>query len=317
MKAIKIAMSGFFDDQIKDLSKKFPTVEFCSVANEDVAINNPDALISWTQAPTAVVDMFQPDVLAKYSSLKWVHVSSAGIDNYLPFLPNVGFTFTCGKVIQGTNVGDHGMALLLALTRRLPWFIRGVNKQDVPRPTELRRKRALIIGFGGVGLGLAERCAAFGMQIDIVTETCPPLFSFIDNVYYQDQLLEALPEADVVFIAAPGTPITYKMINDEALAAMKDTAYLINVSRGTIVDLDALVRTLNEGRLEAVGLDVTDPEPLPEDHPVRDFERVLITPHAAGMTTTLSRRLELVDTNIHRFVNQLPLINVVDKSLGF
>jgi len=315
---LKIALCSFWDTQEEDLSKLFPDIEFLSVENKDIANVNPDALVSMGQTSRALDEVFSnPETIEKCSSLKWVHVSSAGIDDYSSYLDNVDFTFTCGKVIQGPNVGDHGMALLLALTRRLAWYIKGVAKQDAPRPTELRNKRALVIGSGGIGLTIAERCSAFGMKIDLVTELMPPLVSFVDRIFYGDQLMDALPDADVVFSALPETARTYHLLDAEAFAAMKKSAYFINISRGTVVDIDGLTGALEAGRFEGVGLDVTDPEPLPDDHPIRKFDRVLITPHAAGMSTTVERRFELIHANIRRFLSGNPLINVVDKSLGF
>ncbi len=318
MNQLKIALCSFWDKQEEDLAKQFPDIEFLSIDDRNIAEVNPDALLSMGQTSRALDDVFSnPETKKKCSALKWVHVSSAGIDDYSAYLDNVDFTFTCGKIIQGPNVGDHGMALLLALSRRLAWYMNGVAKQDAPRPTELRGKRALVIGSGGIGLTIAERCSAFGMKIDLVTEVMPPLVSFVDRVFYGDQLLEALPDADVVFSAIPETPQTYQMLNTEVFVAMKESAYFINVSRGTVVDIEALTNALEAGQFEGVGLDVTDPEPLPDDHRIRKIDRVLITPHAAGMSTTVERRIELIHSNIRRFLSGNPLINVVDKSLGF
>lgn len=310
-----IALAGFRDAQIATLAQKFLAARFVAVDDKDVADANPDALVSLTE--TALDALFVPKTLERCSSLKWVHASSAGIDNYLPHLHKVGFTLTCGKVIQGPNVADHALALLLALTRRLPWYIRGAEKAETPRPTELYRKRALVVGFGGIGMSIAERCAAFGMRVDCVTETLMPMLSFVEKVYLRDQLLDALPTADVVFVSLPATPASHGIFNDAAFAAMKKDAYLVNTSRGTVIDTEALVRALNAERLEGVGLDVTEPEPLPGNHALRAFDRVIVTPHVAGMTTTVERRFELVETNIRRFLDDLPLINVVDPELGF
>lgn len=311
----KIGLAGFWENQIADMKTRFPHADFVAVEGTNVGSLGLDALVAITQ--DALDALFKPEVLDKCKALKWVHASSAGIDDYLPHLPDSGFTLTCGKIIQGPNVADHGMALLLALTRRLPWLIRGVERSAIPRPTELRGKRALIIGLGGIGMSLAERCRAFGMRVDAVTENLMPLVSFVDRVFLSDELSVALADADVVFIAAPETPASRRLINRDALAAMKDSAYLINVSRGAIVDLDALIETLEKGRLEAVGLDVTDPEPLPANHPIFGFDRVLITPHYAGITTQHTRRFDLIYTNVRRFLAGLPLVNVVDKHLGY
>lgn len=310
----KILLNGFWDNQVADLARRFPAVDFVA-AEGDLAGHRADALVSLTQS--ALDELFRPDVLDRCDSLRWVHASQAGIDDYLPHLPGIRFTFTCGKVICGPNVADHGMALLLALTRRLPWVLKGVPPGKAPRPTELYGKRAVVVGLGGIGMLLAERCAAFGMGVEAVTQVLMPMVSFIGRVWRPDQLLDALAGADVVLVAAPGTHAAKGLIGRDALAAMKDDAYLINVSRGTLVDIDALTEAVAAGRLAGVGLDVTDPEPLPDDHPLFKAERVLVTPHYAGMTTSHARRFELIEHNIHLFLRGEPLLNVVDPKLGY
>jgi len=310
-----ILLAGFWENQVADMRERFPDADFKAVENENISEYSADALVSLTQ--TALDSLFTPSVLERCGSLRWVHASSAGIDEYLPHLDDTPFVLTCGRILQGPPVADHAMALLLALTRRLPWAIRGVGPADMPRPTELNGKQALVIGLGGIGMGIAERAAAFGMRVNAVTENNAPILSFVDNMYFSEHLVDCLPTADVVFISAPLTPVTHKTFSTAAFAAMKDTAYLINVSRGPIVDTDALVAALDADRFEGVGFDVTDPEPLPDDHPLKAFERVLITPHYAGTTTNHQRRFELIDTNIRRFINGHPLVNTVDKTLGF
>ena len=315
MSKFVILLSGFRSPQISGLCDLFPEVEFRPFEEDGLPEGHADALVSLTQ--DALDAVFRPEVLDRCPGLRWVHASSAGIDDYLPYLSDVSFTLTCGKILQGPAVADHAMTLLLALTRRLPWILRGKRPAEMPRPTELRGKKALVIGYGGIGMGIAERAAAFGMRVNCVTEINMPLVSFVDHVYFAHEFLEAVPEADVVLVAAPLTKISRAMLDREALSRMKQTAYLINVSRGPIIDTDALVEELRRGRFEGVGLDVTDPEPLPDHHPLRQFDRVLITPHYAGTTTTLQRRFELIETNLRRFIDGRPLINVVDKKLGF
>jgi len=315
MARAKILLSGFWDNQVADLSSRFANVTFVPVNNDALAGHNADALVSLTQS--ALDTLFLPDILDACDTLKWVHASQAGIDDYLPHLPRIRFTFTCGKIICGPNVADHGMMLLLALTRRLPWIIKGLDRQKMPRPTDLYGKRVLVYGAGGIGLLLAERCAAFGMKVDAVTQAAMPWVSFVDRWYQPDRLLDALPQTDVVMIAAAGTQATRRAFDGRAFSVMKDNAYLINVSRGSIVDIDALTENLLAGRFEGVGLDVTEPEPLPENHPICGIERVLITPHYAGMTANHARRFDLIKTNIRLFLQGEPLLNVVDTSLGY
>jgi phosphoglycerate dehydrogenase-like enzyme len=165
---------------------------------------------------------------------------------------------------------------------------------------------------------VAERLSGFGMRIQTVTEDNFPLISFVEKRWLADQLQEALPPADVVIMCAPYTKSSKKMMGREAFAAMKNGAYFVNVSRGGPVDTEALLDALNSGHVAGAGLDVTDPEPLPSDHPFFTMPNVLHSPHLAGISDNLrERNLELVSTNIRRFVKGLPLINVVDKALGY
>ena len=145
----------------------------------------------------------------------------------------------------------------------------------------------------------------------------PPAFHY-EKPSSVDELLDALPEADVVFMSAPVTPISKGMLNGTAFAAMKTGSYLINVSRGRTIDTNALVDAISADKFAGVGLDVTDPEPLAADHPLRGFDNVVITPHLAGMSDNLrERNFALIATNIRRFNNHMPVINVVDTALGF
>ena len=130
--------------------------------------------------------------------------------------------------------------------------------------------------------------------------------------------MNVLPNADVVIMAAPLTARSSKMIGEEQFCVMKQDVYFVNVSRGRTIDLSALIQELNAGRFAGIGLDVTHPEPLPADHPIRNIDRVIVTPHFAGRSDRLrERNFELIVTNIRRFAAGLPLINIVDKANGF
>lgn len=142
--------------------------------------------------------------------------------------------------------------------------------------------------------------------------------TLVDQTFKPDQLEELLPIADVVFIAAPLTRETEGMLGQQQLGRMKRSAILINVSRGKIIRTDALVHHLKTIGLRGVGLDVTDPEPLPRDHSLWGFDNVLITPHLAGQShRNRERRFELIKENVRRFARGLPLCNVVDKAKGY
>jgi phosphoglycerate dehydrogenase-like enzyme len=183
---------------------------------------------------------------------------------------------------------------------------------------ELRGRTALVIGVGGIGTQVAQRAVAFGMRVLAVDPVDVPLHRDLTYVGKPDELDVILPDADVVFSCVPRTPRTEGMLGKPQFDLMKDGAYVINVSRGAIIDTDALVAALRSGKLAGAGLDVTDPEPLPSDHPLWKMDNVIITPHVAGQSDRIGERwTRLFRDNIVRFVTGQPLRNVVDKQLGY
>ena len=314
---MKILLAGAYDDQVAALSELFPDVQFLRTEQVDMQEAGGDALIGMSRLPFDKV--FTQAFLERNKTVRWAHAPGAGIDFYLfPGLASSPIAFTNGKIIQGPEVAEHSLGLLLCLTRRIGFVLKGVDKGSIPSPIELRGKIALVIGAGGVGLLLAERLSAFGMTVDVVTETNIPLVSTVRKAYFGNQLMNALPTADVIIMAAPLTPQSRNMLGREQFHAMRQNAYLINVSRGGTVDLDALVQQLRDGRFSGIGLDVTFPEPLPENHPIKAFDRVIVTPHLAGRSDCLrEQNFELIINNITRFIAGLPLVNLVDKVAGF
>jgi phosphoglycerate dehydrogenase-like enzyme len=314
---MKILLAGFRDEQNRTLSGIFPEIDFISTDNIDVKSIQADGLIGLSRL--AFDQVFTEKFLSENNTIRWAHAPGAGIDKYLfPSLPSSNIVLTNGKIIQGPEVSEHAIALLLALTRRIGFVTKGIQRERIPYPIELRFKTALVIGLGGIGLLVAERLSAFGMTVDAVTETNMPLVSSLRKIYYADQLLEALSLADVVIMAAPLTSRSRNMLSYDQFLAMKRDAYLINVSRGGNIDLNALMEMLDAGKFSGVGLDVTNPEPLPQDHSIHSIDRVIITPHLAGCSDQFhERNFELIKTNIRRFSAKLPLINIVDKLNGY
>ncbi|MEW5728910.1 MAG: D-2-hydroxyacid dehydrogenase [Pseudomonadota bacterium] len=263
--------------------------------------------------------LFDPPLLAKLQPrLKWVHNGGAGVETFMfPEFVNSGIVFTNGRIIQGPECSDHAMALLLALTRNLHLILRG-KTAEMPRPIELLGKTAAVIGCGGIGLLTAEKLAAHGVKVIGIDEDYIPMVSFISKLHNVDNGLEILGECDFVVMAAPHTFRTARIMDAHAFSCMKRGSYFVNVSRGTTVDTDALVEALKSGHLAGAGLDVTSPEPLPADHPLRQMDNVIITPHSAGLSDfNRQRSLEVIRGNIKRFVAGQPLCNEVDKSRGY
>jgi phosphoglycerate dehydrogenase-like enzyme len=183
---------------------------------------------------------------------------------------------------------------------------------------ELNGKTTVILGIGGIGSNIAQRAHGFGMRVIGVDIRDFPPNSIISKVVTPEHLDEVLPEADVVFIAAPHTRKTEGIMGAKQFSLLKKGSYYIAMSRGKLTDTNALVKALDEGRLAGAGLDVTDPEPLPKGHPLWKFPNVVITPHTSGGSDNLASRMRtLYIENLTRFSKDQPLINVVDKQAGF
>ena len=182
---------------------------------------------------------------------------------------------------------------------------------------ELAGKTLLVIGLGGIGSEIARRAAAFGMRVlatDPKVLDRPP---FVEELHRPDAFHSLLPRADVVASAVPLTKESRKMIGAKQFAMMKPGVILINVSRGGVVDTDALVEALDSKQVAAAGLDVTDPEPLPKGHPLWS-RNVIITPHSAGQSPGGERRRhEYFRENLRRFAAGEMLLNIVDKKAGY
>ncbi len=230
---------------------------------------------------------------------------------------------TNSRGVHGPVIAEHAMAMLLALTRNLAFYREGQRGGrwlgDPPRPSlALRGRTMFVVGLGGIGSEIAARAHAFGMRVIATRRTDAPSPPHIARVGKPADLHAFLAEADVVVICVPLTRETERLFDDRAFAAMKKGAFLLNVARGRIVDTDALRRALRSGKLAGAGLDVTDPEPLPPDHPLWKDPNVLITPHVSSdAELTRERRTALFRENLRRFGAGKPLLNVVDKKAGY
>jgi len=272
-------------------------------------------------------EITSPEVRAG-KNLKWVGVMSAGVERVLfpadgtSDLRDSKITLTNNKIVQGPEIADHALAMLLMLSRNLYVFYRNDQQQlwkpDSFHGIELNGKTAVVVGVGGIGTQIAVRANAFGMSVIGVDTEDKPFVPFLKRVVKPDQFDDVLPQADVVFISVPDTPKSHKMMGAHQFELMKRNSYFIAVSRGGIYDMNGLVKALDEKRLAGAGVDVTDPEPLPKGHALWKFENVIITPHIAGRSDQdAARMIGTIKENIRRFVEGKPLINVVDKQKGY
>jgi len=286
--------------------------------NEELAQEIADADVFYG-FPTA-------ELLQSAKALRWIQSPSAGV-NYLLDLPelvssDIVLTNTSGA--HGPSIGEHTFALLFALTRRIPESVEAQRRRHWARVELYRTSREMrgltmgIVGYGAIGRAVAQRAQGFEMNILAVDPHPEPAAPFVAETWGMDRLPELLARSDVVVVAAPLTAESYHLFDAKALAQMKPDAYLIVVSRGGIVDENALSDALQGGRLAGAGLDVTEIEPLPEESPLWDAPNLVITPHIAGDSIEKERRcVEILRENLQRYANGETLVNVIDKQRGY
>jgi phosphoglycerate dehydrogenase-like enzyme len=274
------------------------------------------------EADVLVVSMMWRNELADIAKrLKFIQSISAGTDQYdRQLLRERGVRVASAAGVNAQAVAEHAMALMLALSRRLPeardnqharhW--RGMIGEIGVREFELAGKTLLVVGMGRIGSRLARLAKAFDMRV-LATKRDPATGAEgADAVASADRLHEMLGQADIVALTCPLTPQTQNLIDAAALAAMRPGAHLVNVARGRVVDEPALIQALQDGRLAAAALDVTWEEPLPPSSPLWAMSNVLITPHTAGETRAYEDNvIDILLENLDRLWRGAPLRNEV------
>jgi phosphoglycerate dehydrogenase-like enzyme len=255
--------------------------------------------------------------LDDHRELRWIQLPFAGIEPYADVVrANADRTWTCGKGVYADPVAEHALALLLAGRRGLDRFAR--RRSWSPQyGHNLLHAKVTIVGGGGIAETLLRLLGPFGCEVTVVRTTPRPMDGAV-LVLPSDRIDEALAGADAVVLALPLVPETVGLIDRRRLDLLAPGAALVNVARGAHVATGDLIPALDEGPLASVGLDVTDPEPLPDGHPLWDRPEVIITPHTAN---TLEMALPLlsarVTENVRRYAAGEPLLGPVDVLRGY
>lgn len=246
------------------------------------------------------------EALPAMRQLRVIQANSSGVEWLLPHVP-AGVTVCNAKGTRDVVVSEWVVAAILAMTKDLPHWHRR-QEAGAWEPTllnELAGAQALIVGYGSIGRAVEDRLAPFEVSVERIARRPRP------GVHGIDRLAEQLPLADIVVLLLPSTPATDGVFDRVMLERMKPGALLVNAGRGTAVDTNALVDVVRSGRIRAA-LDVTDPEPLPGDHPLWSLPGALLTPHLAGDSEAAERRVyRLVGEQVARYVRGEPLVNVV------
>jgi len=282
-------------------------------------------------------------LLARTPRLVWVHSASAGVERVLTRAGRErGLVITNARGVFSRPIAEFVMMMILAVSRRLPQLLE-LQHERTWQPlegAELRDVTVGIVGLGSIGGAVAALATAFGCRVIATRRRSeaavvqagggepPPVNGegderplggiTLDRVLGADGLPDLLAESDFVVLAAPLTPQTEGMINDETLALTKPGAWVINVARGRLIDERALLRALREGRIGGAVLDTFAEEPLPSDSPFYDLPNVIVTPHTSWSSgRVLDRSVVLFCDNLRRFASGEPLLNVVDPAVGY
>ena len=245
-------------------------------------------------------------VLAKLPRLRLIQLMSAGAEHVIPYVPP-GVTLCNARGVHDPAVAEWVMAVILAQVRQLPRFLAAqqAGTWDPVRSEPLAGQAVLIVGYGSIGETVERMLVPFGVTVQRIARRARP------GVSSMDDLPAALPNADVVILLVPITPATTGLVDARFLSLMHDHALLVNAARGPVVDTGALLAELRSGRLRAA-LDVTEPEPLPDGHPLWSAPGLLLTPHVAGaMSTTRPRVMAVVADQLARYAAGEPLLNIV------
>jgi phosphoglycerate dehydrogenase-like enzyme len=286
------------------------------VADVRAALPKADALFVWD---------FRSNVLRETwneaERLRWVHVAGAGVDATLfPELASSDVIVTNARGVFDRAMAEYAMAILLAWAKDIPGTLALQEQREWRHRTTdtLEGKRMVVVGPGSIGRAVARLAKVFNMHVDAVGRSARDGHPDFDRVFGADDLLEALAGADFVVVTVPLTPDSTGLVGRDAIAGLAPTARLINLARGDVVDEDALIEALAEGRIAGAALDVFRREPLDPQSPLWGMDNVIVSPHMSGDLHDYERVLvdDFLD-NLERWLHGRPLRNVVDKQLGF
>ena len=288
-------------------------------------IEMPAASAHDIAAADATLGVCSEEVLAKATKLEWIQWLGAGVEGCVrqPLLHQRRPLLTNFQRVQGPSMAEHVLALMLALSRHLDYFMReqeqGVWARAAPQEAaDLEGKTVLVVGLGGIGTEVARRAHALGMRVIATRASGHEGPDFVSYVGLPDELLKLTKDADYIVNCTPLTPETTGIFNREFFAAMKPSAYFLSVGRGRSTVTADLVAALRDGRIAGAGLDVVDPEPLPADSPLWKLPNVIITPHVSANTeVSRQQRDALLRENLRRYVAGDPMLAVVDIERGY
>ena len=301
-------------DELEQVRAVSPELEIVN------ALTVEDALAAIPQAVGMYGDI-TPALLERAENLRWLQTPIAGLEHYMfAELAESDVVVSNMAKIYSDMIADHAFCFILMFARGIHLYMRRQIRGAWQKGTPVRHLADCtlgVIGLGGIGSELAKRGKAHDMRViavDARPDTSLGRSLDLDALWPQERLHDLLSEADFAVSCVPQTPETVGLIGAEEIGRMKPTAYLINISRGVVVKLDALVAALASGGIAGAALDVYETEPLPSDHPLWKMENVILTPHVAADNPHVpQRRIDTLVDNLRRYLAEEPLRNIVDK----
>jgi phosphoglycerate dehydrogenase-like enzyme len=284
------------------------------------AVHSAGAHVAPLQVAEALIWYGKPaelkPLLVRAPQLRWIQLPAAGIEQYMPLMAEDRRTWTAAKGVYADHCAEHALGLAIAGFRHLDAGARNRTWHKGPGKT-LFEARVVTVGGGGIARSLLRLLQPFHTDTTVIRRRPEPTPG-ADRTLQPDDLMQALPDADLLVLAAPLTKETEGMIAEPQLRAMKDDAWLINVARGRLVKTDDLIRALKERWIGGAGLDVTDPEPLPDGHPLWQLDNCIITSHTANPLNLERESFRArIAENVRRFLTGEPLLGIVDRVAGY
>jgi phosphoglycerate dehydrogenase-like enzyme len=311
-----------------DTAERLPALQAVAPGVELVVVGSVAEAVAEAANAQVLIGFCDDEILTAAPELFWIQVYSAGVEDCVsnPGIQSGNKILTNGQRIGSPALAEHAIALMMALARGLDVFhssqLEGAWEREAELGTgeflELEGRTVLVVGLGGIGTQVAKRAHGLGMRVIATRGSRREGPDFVDYVGLADEVNQLAAQADVVINTAPLTGQTRGMFNAAFFASMKSTAYFVSVGRGASTVTADLIKALETGEIAGAGLDVTDPEPLPEGHPLWHTPRVIITPHTAGGSDRGRDRLFLlVQENLRRYVAGEPMLSVVDVERGY
>jgi phosphoglycerate dehydrogenase-like enzyme len=311
---------------VRDVDGTAAAVEGLLAGVELVAVRSEAEAIAQGADADAIIGYCSDNVVAAAPHATWVQVFAAGAERCMQTarILERQVVLTNMQKMASPVIADHVIAMTLALARRLPQFVQVMQSGEWSRGyafgddmQSIGGKTMLVLGLGGIGTEVARRAAALEMRVIGTRRSSREGPAFVDYVGLSSEMHALAAQADFIVNALPLTPETTAILDADFFAAAKPGAHFINVGRGKSVVTADLVSALKAGRLAGAGLDVTNPEPLPPDHPLWQLDNVIITPHVASGGGNRDRQIILLRENLRRFAAGDALLNVVDPALGY